>query len=316
MSDAELINEELDGGWDEKDWVGLLYSIKYKQCTPFLGAGACAEVLPLGSDIAQALARKYNYPFQDTRNLPRVAQYIAVEVNPMIPKFEVIESFKGKGPPDYTNLNEPHRVVADLDLPVYITTNYDDFMVKALNRDVPKRTPRRETCKWYMARRTQKSASDPEFNFDLDFDPTPDVPVVFHLHGRLDKLESIVLTEDDYLDFLMYISEERQLIPPRIEEAFTNSALLFMGYSLEDMNFKVLFRKLADYMRRNESARHVSVQLAPKENESTEEQVKRALKQREYLEKHFDLQKVKVYWGTCEEFAKQLRARWEVFNRG
>jgi hypothetical protein len=33
--------------------------------------------------------------------------------------------------PRFENLDKPH-CVADLDLPIYITTNYDDFMLKAL----------------------------------------------------------------------------------------------------------------------------------------------------------------------------------------
>jgi SIR2-like domain len=308
MTNAQILNASQPDGWDEKDWKALLLAIRYKQCTPFLGAGACHGVLPLGREIAKELAEEYEYPFADNDNLVRVSQYVAVEGGPMTPKYRIIEKFSGLGSPDFNNPDEPHRVVADLELPVYITTNYDDFMVKALSRISPKRHPRREICKWYMARRRQLR------NEEFTFDPTPEEPVVFHLHGCLDNLHSMVLTEDDYLDFLMYVSEDHRLIPPRIEQSFSDSSLLFMGYSLEDMNFKVLFRKLASYMQRNEGARHVSVQLAPKENESTEEQIKRAKKQRDYLERHFDLQKVKVYWGTCKEFAADLRAHWEAFK--
>lgn len=310
MANPQILNASHPDGWDEGDWEGLLLAIRHKQCTPFLGAGACASVLPLGSEIAAEWAHTYEYPFQDTNNLVRVAQYVAVERGPKTPKYKIVENFSSKGPPNFNNPNEPHRVVADLRLPVYITTNYDDFMVKALERDHPKRRPRREVCRWYMERWRQKHTAE------TDLVPTPDEPLVFHLHGILDIIESMVLTEDDYLDFLMYISENQRLIPPRIEEAFSESSLLFMGYSLEDMNFKVLFRKLANYMQRTERARHVSVQLAPKEDESTEEQLKRCLKQRDYLRRHFDLQKVKVYWGTCEEFAAELRVRWEAFNSG
>ncbi|HVF49675.1 MAG TPA: SIR2 family protein [Pyrinomonadaceae bacterium] len=327
MTNSEVLNASQPDGWDERDWKALLLSIKFKQCTPFLGAGACAGVLPLGRDVALTLAEEFDYPFADNTNLLRVAQYVAIEDGARTPKYKIIEQFADKGPPDFNDPNEPHRVVADLRLPVYITTNYDDFMMQALKRDIPQRTPQQEICKWYMARRRQQAAPEPIL------DPTPDKPLVFHLHGTLTNIESMVLTEDDYLDFLMFISEDQQLIPPRIEQAFTESSLLFMGYSLDDMNFKVLFRKLASYMQRNEGARHVSVQLAPKkpgqptgeaddanapEQKLTEaeiqELVKRAEKQRLYLQKHFGLQKVKVYWGKCEEFSAALRERWEAYK--
>jgi SIR2-like domain len=308
MASEPLHSDIGSDSWEEKDWKALLLSIRHKQCTPFLGAGACAGVLPLGRDIARELADEYDFPFPNLDDLVRVAQFVAVEGGPMTPKYRIIEKLFGKGPPDFSNPSEPHRVVADLDLPVYITTNYDDFMMKALERSLPKKRPRREICKWHLARKRQLTLLSPDLN------PTPTEPVVFYLHGYLEDAHSIVLTEDDYLDFLMCISEDQRLIPPRIEQAFSDSSLLFMGYSLEDMNFKVLFRKLASYMQRNEGARHVSVQLAPGREGTTEDQLLQARKQRTYLEHHFDLRKVKVYWGTCEEFAADLRAHWEAFQ--
>ena len=44
-----------------------------------------------------------------------------------------------------------------------------------------------------------------------------DNPVVFHLHGHLGLAESLVLTEDDYLDFLVSISRNDDLIPPEFK---------------------------------------------------------------------------------------------------
>jgi hypothetical protein len=315
MADAEEFNAAQPDGWDEGDWEGLLHAIRFKRCTPFLGAGACAGVLPLGGDIAQEWADSDGYPFPDRRNLVRVAQYVAVEKgSPMTPKYRIADKFKGKGPPDFSNPTEPHRIVAQLRLPVYITTNYDDFMLRAIkyvdaqalaaNPNSKLRQPRQALCKWHLARRRQPPP------MELGFEPTEDEPVIFHMHGYLQDIGSMVLTEDDYLDFLMNISEVRDLIPARIEQAFTDSSLLFMGYSLEDMNFKVLFRKLVSYMQISQAERHVSVQLAPKESEPTEEEIRRARKQRDYLEKHFGLQNVKIYWGTCEEFTAELGRRW------
>ncbi|HEV2761921.1 MAG TPA: SIR2 family protein [Pyrinomonadaceae bacterium] len=325
MSNAELLNSMQPDGWRDEDWQALLLAVEFKDCTPFLGAGACAGVLPLGGEVARALAREFNYPFPDDYNLVRVAQYVAVQSSPKMPKYRIAQMFRGKGPPDFNNPSEPHAVVADLRLPVYVTTNYDDFMTQALLRRVRPEKLSRLVCNWYAAH-SRRPPAPPE-----DPDPTEDAPLVFHLHGTLDNLESMVLTEDDYLDFLMYISEEQRLIPPRVERAFASSSLLFMGYSLEDMNFKVLFRKLAGYMQRNEGTRHVSVQLAPRvpgaggtgegdgpplSEEEAARLVERAQRQRAYLEKHFGIQRVKVYWGTCEDFACDLRRRWEAQQSG
>jgi hypothetical protein len=200
-------------------------------------------------------------------------------------------------------------LVADLHLPVYITTNYDNFLVQAIEAQTGprRRRARREVCRWHEAGQPKRSPGGL-----VDLEASPEEPVVFHLHGILDDLPSMVLTEDDYLDFLMAISEVQELIPPRIEKAFSSSALLFLGYSLEDLNFKVLFRKLATYLRRNEGARHASVQLKPSKENPTAEELESIERQSQYLQKHFDLMKVHVYWGTCEKFAAELRSRLEV----
>ena len=63
--------------------------------------------------------------------------------------------------------------------------------------------------------------------------------------------ESLVLTEYDYLDFLAAISSNKKLLPPRIQKAFTDSSLLFLGYRIADWDFHVLFRILAGYLERS-----------------------------------------------------------------
>ncbi len=317
-TNAQILNTEQPGGLNRGDWEGLLYAIRYKECTPFLGAGACHGVLPLGKDIAERWAKEYNYPFPDSYNLIRVAQYVAIISGHNTPKYKIIDEFKDRVVPNFSNPNEPHRVAASLRLPVYITTNYDDFMVQAIRYDDARRglsdpsykvrSPRQALCKWHLVQQRKPPS------LDLDFEPTEEQPVVFHLHGNVNEVNSMVLTEDDYLDFLMNISETESLIPSRIQEAFGSSSFIFLGYSLEDMNFKVLFRKLGPYMRRSEGARHVSVQIRPREDQSIQEQVERATKQREFLERNFDLQNVKVYWGTCEQFAEELQKQRREFQ--
>src|SRR5262249_18861218 len=129
-----LLKEELTmpRKLDETDWDVLLRRIKVGKCTPFLGAGACYGVLPLGSDIAREWAEKYEYPLEDSSDLARVAQYLAVTRDPMHPKERIAAQLENVQTPGFTETDELHGLLADLPLPVYITTNYDNFMVKAL----------------------------------------------------------------------------------------------------------------------------------------------------------------------------------------
>ena len=290
---------------EEKDWKLLLRRIKDGKCTPFIGAGACVGKIPIGSQIAKEWAKKYNYPMEDSYDLMRVAQFVAVTEDSMTPKEEICKTVKELSEevsPKYFKFpDETHGVLADLPLPVYITTNYDDFMVQALkNRG---KTPNQGVCRWNKCLRQRKIRSS-------DIAPSPEKPLVFHLHGSCEIPESIVLTEDDYLDFLVAISMEQNLLPPRIQEAFTGTTLLFLGYRIADWDFKVLFRILAGYLERSISRTHISVQLVP--GNVSEAQKKEA---QVYLDQYFEGLHIQVYWQDCREFAAELKTRWEAFNR-
>lgn len=290
----------------ERDWNLLLRRIRAGKCTPFLGAGACFGALPLGGEIAQEWAQEYRYPLEDYYDLARVAQFLAVQYDPMFPKEEILRRFFQKiDPPDFTEPDEPHGALADLPLPIYMTTNYDDFMVQALksrNKD-----PKRELCCWNELVKDQPSifASEP------GFDPTPANPVVFHLHGHNEVPESLVLTEDDYLDFLVNISSDQALLPPRIQRALTGASLLFIGYSLADWSFRVLFRGLVTSTEPSLRRISVTVQLPPAPTDAPQSTQQRVQK---YLDEYFNRIDVRVYWGTARAFAAELRQRWKEFS--
>lgn len=287
---------------EEPHWEILLRRIKSGRCTPFIGAGACFGSIPLGRKLASELAKKYNYPLEGPDDLVRVAQYIAVQYDAPFAKEEIQTLLENVTPPDFGEPNEPHGILADLPLPIYITTNYDDFMMQALRSR--NRNPRRELCRWWNERvRNQESI------FDSGLVPSVADPVVFHLHGYFEVLDSLVLTEDDYIDFLISISEKHDLLPLRIEQAFTETSLLFLGYRFADWDFRVLFRRLASYLTGNRAQVHISVQLLPVGDTVTEEE-------KEQVQKHFDRYyqrlEIHVYWGSCREFATDLRTRWEA----
>ncbi len=305
MSNGSAV-KELGKGLKPEDWLNLLSAIKLQRCTPFLGAGASAEELPVGSQIAQKWADDYRYPFADSNDLIRVAQFVKLEKGPAFLRLQAKERFSEKrASPDFADPAEPHRILADLGLPVYMTTNYDPFMTDAL-RDRGKK-PQAVICRWNDDLRERIPSI-----FDSGFKPTSENPVVFHLHGCLDDLDSLVLTEDDYLDFLMNLSQDQTLLPPVIRGALARGSVLFFGYKLADWNFQVLFRSIAKFMGKSGEQLHVSVQLEPLKEEAPAEQKQRA---KEYLGRYFLHQHVSVYWGYCREFARELRAHWDSYNR-
>jgi hypothetical protein len=278
---------------EDAAWRTLIGRIRQGRCTPFVGAGASHGTLPLGGDIARSWADQFDYPLPQDRDLARVAQYLAVVNDAMWPKEQIVQQFNGVGPPDFSDPTEPHSILAELDLPVYLTTNYDDFMIQALTA-VGKR-PHREVCRWNEYLR--ESIDDSVFN-DPEFQPSTQEPVVFHLHGTTAEAESIVLTEDDYLTFLVNLSRRRDLLPHRIERALTGASLLFVGYSLEDWSFRVLYQGLISLMESSLRRISVAVQLPPQDQPA-----------HKYLDAYFERKNVSVYWGTARQFAAELRER-------
>lgn len=295
---------------EENDWMQILKLVKKGKCTPFIGAGACEGVLPLGKDIANKWAKEYNYPLRDIDDLPRVAQFVAIEQYDMAPKEEIIDEFKGVHPPNFSEADEPHSALATLPLPLYITTNYDSFMVQALKEH--DKEPARDFCAWNRYLEDKKRADNKLFVDYTQYSPAPARPLIYHLHGYTDIPQSMVLTESDYLDFLIYMVKNWQgLLPSVVRTALSAAALLFVGYSLADWNFRVLLRGIISSHEASLTYPAMAVQLPPDNLNKVD--IDKAIG---YLHKYFGnipKIKVKIYWGTAREFSKELKEKWEKF---
>ena len=144
----------------ELDWGDLLFAISVGKCTPFIGPETCAPWLPigapwlpLGEEIASKWTKPYEYPLQDSYQLSRVAQFLAIkdgsELTPKNLLSRELEELENNNRPDFAlekNRNTPHAVLAELKIPVYITTNYDHFMEFALSDKA--RGPTSDFCRW------------------------------------------------------------------------------------------------------------------------------------------------------------------------
>lgn len=285
----------------EKDWRVLMDRINDRKCTPILGTGMRSSIVTLRSKIAEEWARDEGYPLEDSGNLARVARFVSLTYDADYTRRRLVDQMASIVSPDYRDPDNPYKILADLPLPVFITTGYDDFMFKALqaaDKDV-----KTEVCRW------NKSISDMPSVLNDGFSPTVANPVVFHFHGVAENLDSLVLTEDDYFEFLMNVSKDRTLIPPRIEKAMTGSSLLLLGYRLSDWDFRVMFHLLASYLEIATSRTHVAVQIAPLPDQAPEDQRKRV---QGYMDLYFEKYKkldIRIYWGTSREFLKELRDR-------
>lgn len=78
-------------------------------------------------------------------------------------------------------------------------------------------------------------------------------PVILKIHGAVDRitpqedgedrLDSFVITEDDYIDYLTR-TDLSALVPKKLEAKLRRSNFLFLGYSLRDWNLRVILRRI------------------------------------------------------------------------
>jgi hypothetical protein len=295
------------GVLQDGDWRRLIDQLKSGECTPFLGAGACHGVLPSGAELCSQWAELYSYPFADHGDLPRVMQYAAIsERDAVYVKQKVCQQLAAAGPPDFSDPNEPHALLAQFPISVFLTTNYDDFLVRAL-KDAGK-SPNSATCSWSAGLRYDEDL----FATDPGLTPDSANPLVYHLHGSLQDPKSMVLTENDYLEFLVKMASAHeadavhQLIPSPVLSALTDNPLLFIGYGLQDWTFRVIFHGLLSTIPGTHRRRNISVQLLPPINEPMDEAKTRGT---EYLTRYLEDWHISIYWGTAEEFCRELRDR-------
>ena len=292
------------GRLSEDEWDRLLDQLSHGDCTPFLGAGACGRSLPTGGELSRKLAEKYHYPFPDAHDLARVTQYMtmrfsddAIYVKTLVRR--ELEEMSG-GAPDFTDPLEPHALLAGFPISTFLTTNYDNFLMQALKH--AGKDPQYAICPWNAG----IDRNNGPFASAAGWGPKPDAPLVYHLHGSLEHPQSIVVTEDDYLEFVTSLAADRAILPPSIQAALTTKPLLFIGYGLRDATFRQLFKGLLSAVPEINRRSHVSVQRRPRDD-GIGEDVERATM--EYLSNFYRRWRISIYWGTLHDFVSELRRR-------
>jgi hypothetical protein len=107
------------------------------------------------------------------------------------------------------------------------------------------------------------------------------------------------------------VTKNDELIPPVVRRSLVDAALLFLGFRLDDWNFRVLFRSIMrrEGDRRRRRYANVAAQINPEEGRLLD--VERASK---YLERYFQGANISIYWGSAEDFVRDLHQEWEAFN--
>jgi hypothetical protein len=232
----------------------------------------------------------------------------------------VSEFIRELGYPRVADLNQdPLRLLAELPLPLYITTSHHDFLEHALSKAAGAKQPVSEILYWDRSLENIISIYDRE----PDYEPDVNRPLVYHLFGRDKYPESLVLTEDDYLDWLVKLSElpaqvnvsniqsKARHVPPVVRTALSTHALLILGFGVYTWDFRVLFRGLilglGGSRSSNTNVPHgICMQLDPKQGNGD---VLQHL--REHFETYFRKSNFNVFWGDEKQCVTALTGQWK-----
>ncbi|WP_129677483.1 CHAT domain-containing protein [Candidatus Chloroploca sp. Khr17] len=327
------------GDGDDK-WPALLTSIRTERCTPIIGPDIVEPLFGSRNDIAWRLARECEYPMDahDRDGLPQVLQYLVVgqkrwfvftrlveqlyqgirDRYDKIPQHLQHHDLKTLKPGKAVELldelmvlaweqrkgrieADPHQVLAELDCPVYVTTDPSRLLELALEKTGKR--PVRRICPWHPAIIRQPRL------FEVDYEPDIEQPLVYQLFGSLSYPESLVLTEDDFFDYLIGVTRNSDKISPIVRERLVDSSLLLVGFQAEDWHFRSLFRFLMAQGGAESLAyySHLAVQIAPEEDRFLD-----PWRARRYLENYFrhDRTDISIFWGNAEDFAQALQSRY------
>jgi hypothetical protein len=311
------------------DFDSIADEIEAGKFTPIIGWGLTEGIYGSKIELSERLAEEKRVPFEPHHQgeLALVSQYLQLtarsDMNALKAlkermRVEVLERFKDRLEGDFSqsmlstvldaagklqrkNENDPYRIVARMPASVFINASPDGLLTEALT-EVGK-NPLVRTPHWKFS---LPSAEAEKLN------PTEMNPLVLHVFGHFADPESLVLGEDDYLDYLMGVAQNQALISNVVKEAVTNRALMFLGFNLTDWSFRVLFRIIMNLMAgaRNRQSRkpNVAVQVEPDGSlfSGTEEA-------KYYLQKFYGPSNIEVFWGTSEDF---LAALWPKVKAG
>jgi hypothetical protein len=327
-----------EGGDDNfEEWNLLVSAIADRKCTPILGPALLERHVGTRYELASRLARAYKKPLprgerdvlallaqqlaiaNDASTIRRellflIADMVARRYTGVLPS-RFLDALATDAAPetilerlrevldfavDREGALEPHRSIARLPLPIYVTANPDDVLARALPRERGV-TPVIEVHRWQQDLWDVPSI----YSEEPKYVPSESRPLVYHFFGAATYRDSIVLTQDNFVDALVSASRAGS-VPKDVNAALTSTTLLFLGFRLDDWAFRVLFRYImnqpgAQFLRKRA---HVAVQVDPEESEFDDPGIARR-----YIARYLSDEKIRIYWGSVGDFVAELERR-------
>lgn len=277
------------------DWGYVPYPAKSRQPDSLVAMVKYHKHRPRKKSLSKQ-ALKYDYLNQIKIQLYRMARADGLNQDELeaakAQQHKPVSEFAGiLGYPHFTDREDPLLLLANLPVKIVLTTSPFTFMEQAFR--VARKDPRTEVCRW-----TKKLQDSIPSVIDESFELDANEPLVYHLLGLDRYPDSLVLTEDDYLDYLGNIclakgDQSADLVPALVRSAFSDD-LIVLGFGLNSWAFRVLY---AGLIKRSEKSdeRGVCAIVLP---DNTEEKV--------YLQDYIENEaKFQVFWGDMKDYARE-----------
>ena len=209
----------------------LAAAVRQRQAILFAGAGLSMSVgLPswrelidhmireLGLESENSLGRDFSY--QTLAEYYRISQGSIGPLRSWMDRNWSVSEDKVRG-------SRVHELIVELDFPLIYTTNYDN------NLEVAFKLHGRDYVKVANARDLAK--------------PTEGVTQIVKFHGDFDDDQSLVIAETDYFDRLAFDTP----LDIKFRSDALGRTLLFIGYSMSDLNIRLLLHGIWQTWRKS-----------------------------------------------------------------
>jgi hypothetical protein len=306
--------------------TALVTHLRDEHLTPILGFGLSESFLGTRRWLARQWAKTFEFPLSKRAedDVPSVAQFVSAMTNPdtllssmrdFLAKRLVASGLPMHDDEPLTDLiraawarrkedpsPDPHTVVAQLGCPIYVNTSPWTLLTDALRAEG--REPVVELCRW---RADAYDWAPSPLESEPDYRPSAQRPLVFQAFGSVEEPESLVVTEDDYFDYVIAVTENRALVPTAVRRALADSALVLLGFELQSWDVRILLRTLLgqEGNRKLRKYAHVAAQIDLSGDVLSPDGARR------YLERYFgkvNEPSIDIYWGSVDDFVEDLAA--------
>lgn len=208
-------------------------AIKSDELGAFIGAGLS---IPAGfcswKELLKEPAEEIGLDVEKENDLVNLAQYYSNSKKRTSIDDLIKDQFS-----QLAESTENHKLLSQLPISTFWTTNYDKLIEKALEDNMKKP---------YIKTKDEQLRGT-NHNFDA---------IVYKLHGDVESPEDAVLTRSDYEEFGY---NKRKLFREVLEGDLLTKTFLFLGFSFEDPNFNYVIGRLRVLLDEKNTRKHYCI---------------------------------------------------------